>query len=69
MIRPWLVRGEAKVPTLVTFAALFGGVEVLGLKGLLVGPVLMALAIAVLRLYGAEARDRRHPSEHDAART
>jgi predicted PurR-regulated permease PerM len=44
----------------VTFAALFGGVEVLGLKGLLVGPVLMALAIAVLRLYGAEALERRH---------
>jgi len=63
VIRPRLVRGEAKVPSLVTFAALFGGVEVLGLKGLLVGPVLMALAIAVLRLYGAEARVRRHPSD------
>ena len=60
VIRPWLVRGEAKVPTLVTFAALFGGVEVLGLKGLLIGPVLMGLSIAVLRLYGAEAHERRH---------
>jgi predicted PurR-regulated permease PerM len=66
VIRPRLVRGEAKVPTLVTFAALFGGIEVLGLAGLLVGPVLMALAIAVLRLYSAEARERRHPSEHSA---
>ncbi len=64
VIRPRLVRGEAKVPTLVTFAALFGGIEVLGLMGLLVGPVLMALAIAVLRLYGAEARERRHASDH-----
>ena len=60
VIRPRLVRGEAKVPALVTFAALFGGVEALGLQGLLVGPVLMALAIAVLRLYAAEARARRH---------
>jgi predicted PurR-regulated permease PerM len=46
----------------VTFAARFGGVDVLGLKGLLVGPVLMALAIVVLRLYGAHARGRRHPT-------
>jgi predicted PurR-regulated permease PerM len=60
VIRPRLVRGETKVPALVTFAALFGGVEALGLQGLLVGPVVMALAIAVLRLYAAEARARRH---------
>jgi len=59
VIKPWLVRGEAKVPAVVTFAALFGGVEVFGLQGLLIGPVLMALAIAVLRLYAAESRATR----------
>jgi len=63
VIRPRFVRGEAKVPTLVTFAALLGGVEVLGLKGLLIGPVVMALALAVLRLYAAETRERRHRCE------
>jgi predicted PurR-regulated permease PerM len=60
VIRPRLVRGEAKVPSIVTLAALLGGVEVLGLQGLLVGPVLMALALAVLQLYAAETRARRH---------
>lgn len=59
VIRPRLVRGESQVPSLITFAALFGGVEVLGLKGLIVGPVLMALAIAVLRLYASEIGRRR----------
>ncbi len=59
VIRPRLVGGEAKIPSLVTFAALFGGVEVMGLKGLIVGPVVMAVAIAVLRLYASEARTRR----------
>jgi predicted PurR-regulated permease PerM len=54
------VQGEDNVPTLVTFIALFGGIEVFGLKGLILGPVLIALALAVLRLYGAEARSRRH---------
>ena len=59
VIRPRLVRGEGELPALVTFTALFGGVEVFGLKGLIVGPVLMSLAIAVLRLYASEARTRR----------
>jgi len=67
VIRPRLVRGEHKVPSLVTFAALFGGVEVLGLKGLIVGPVVMALAIAVLRLYASETRNRRHLPASPAA--
>jgi predicted PurR-regulated permease PerM len=62
VIRPRLVGGESEVPSLVTFAALFGGVEVFGLKGLIVGPVLMSLAIAVLRLYASETRLRRHIS-------
>ena len=59
IVRPMLVRGESKTPTLVTFAALFGGIEVFGLKGLILGPVLMAIALAVLRLYAEETRERR----------
>ena len=60
VIRPRLVGGESELPSLVTFAALFGGVEVFGLKGLIVGPVLMSIAVAVLRLYATETRLRRH---------
>jgi predicted PurR-regulated permease PerM len=59
VIRPRLVGGAGGVPALATFIALFGGVEALGLKGLVVGPVVMSLAIAVLRLYAEEARQRR----------
>ena len=62
VIRPRLVKGEGAVPSLVTFAALFGGVEVFGLKGLIVGPVVMSLSVAVLRLYASETRERRHIS-------
>jgi len=60
VIRPRLVGGESEVPLPVTFAALFGGVEVFGLKGLIIGPVLMSVAVAVLRLYATETRLRRH---------
>jgi len=53
VLRPRLVGGES-MPTLLTFAALFGGVEAFGLIGLLVGPLLIAIAVAILRLYRAD---------------
>jgi predicted PurR-regulated permease PerM len=59
VIRPRLVGGEAQTPAIVTFAALFGGVEAFGLKGLILGPMLMSLAIAVLRIYAREGAEQR----------
>lgn len=53
LIRPRLVGDEA-MPALQVFLALFGGLEALGLPGLIVGPVIMALAVATLRLYSGE---------------
>ncbi len=59
VIRPQLVGGSGHLPSVLTFASLLGGVQAFGLKGLIVGPVLMSIAIAVLRLYAVEARKRR----------
>jgi predicted PurR-regulated permease PerM len=58
LIRPRLV-GDAAMPALLVFIALFGGLKVLGLPGLIVGPVVMALAVTVLRLYSAEYQHKR----------
>jgi predicted PurR-regulated permease PerM len=58
VIRPRLV-GDSGMPTLLVFIALFGALEVLGLSGLIVGPVIMSLAVAVLRLYSGEEARRR----------
>jgi predicted PurR-regulated permease PerM len=55
VIRPRLV-GEEGMPVILTFLSLFGGLEVMGLPGLIAGPVIMALAVAALRLYAREAR-------------
>jgi predicted PurR-regulated permease PerM len=62
VIRPRLVGSESATPAIVTFSALFGGAEAFGLKGLILGPVLMSLAISVLRLYGHEMELRRKPA-------
>ena len=59
IIRPRLVGGHGEVPALLTFIALFGGLEVFGLIGLILGPVITSLAVALLRIYEQEATIRR----------
>ena len=54
VVRPMLVGGHGHVPTLLTFISLFGGVEVFGLLGLIIGPVIAAVALALLRTYDRE---------------
>jgi len=54
LIRPRLVGSDKNVPVLLTFVSLFGGVEVFGLVGLVLGPVIVTLSIAVLKIYQSE---------------
>jgi predicted PurR-regulated permease PerM len=58
VMRPRLV-GDGDLSFLLTFVALFGGLEVLGVAGLLVGPVVVSVAVVALRLYAHEAEARR----------
>jgi predicted PurR-regulated permease PerM len=62
VLRPRFVGRQAGLPPLAMFVALFGGAASMGLKGLIVGPVLMSLAFAALKLYVEEARRRRSPA-------
>ncbi len=53
VIRPQLV-GRNHVPALFTFIGLFGGVAVFGLIGLILGPMLVSLCLAALKIYDEE---------------
>nr|WP_254691882.1 AI-2E family transporter [Shinella daejeonensis] len=48
-LRPRLVGGPVKLPFLPTFFGLIGGVKTMGFLGLFIGPVLMALLVAIWR--------------------
>ena len=58
-LRPKLVGGPIKLPFLPTFFGLVGGVKTMGFLGLFLGPVLMALLVAIWRewLHEAETTD------------
>jgi len=58
-LRPRLVGGPVKLPFLPTLFGLVGGVQTMGMVGLFVGPVLMALLIAIWREWVRDADQSR----------
>jgi predicted PurR-regulated permease PerM len=55
ILRPILVSSRVHVSTLAVFIGVIGGVSAFGMIGLLIGPVLMALIMTILR-YISEAK-------------
>jgi predicted PurR-regulated permease PerM len=56
LVKPLIVKGRSDVPMLFVLLGVFGGLYALGIIGLLVGPVAMAMLLALIRIY-AEARE------------
>ena len=54
-LRPWLVSGRAEVGTLTVFIGVLGGVAAFGPIGIFLGPLVLALAIALVQV-ALEAR-------------
>jgi predicted PurR-regulated permease PerM len=48
-LRPWLVSGRAEIGALTVFIGVLGGVAAFGPIGLILGPLVLALAIALIR--------------------
>ncbi|MCZ8130227.1 MAG: AI-2E family transporter [Steroidobacteraceae bacterium] len=48
-VRPMLISGRTEVPTLAVFIGVLGGLSAFGLVGLFLGPLIVALALALVR--------------------
>jgi len=51
VIRPWLISGRAEMGGLVIFISVLGGIAVFGMLGVVLGPIVVALAASMLDLY------------------
>jgi predicted PurR-regulated permease PerM len=51
VLRPMLLSGRAQMPTLVIFLSLMGGVSAFGFIGIVLGPLVVATALALLESY------------------
>ncbi len=64
LIRPYLIGGRAKLPTLFVFFALLGGLWSFGPKGAILGPLILAVATALFDFVRDEAQAKKEVSKH-----
>ncbi len=50
-LRPYLISGKTQLHSLFLFFSILGGLNVFGLLGLVLGPILLALCMSILELY------------------
>jgi predicted PurR-regulated permease PerM len=56
ILRPLLIQGRVQMHTLLVFFAVFGGINVFGFLGLIIGPVIVAVTLTLLELLRDEGR-------------
>lgn len=57
-LRPAIIRNQTKLHELLVFFSVLGGLSVFGLIGIVLGPVILAVTLALLRLWSAPAQRR-----------
>jgi predicted PurR-regulated permease PerM len=51
ILKPIIIGGRTKMPILVIFFSVLGGIKLLGLIGLIIGPLVIALFISVIEIF------------------
>lgn len=54
VLKPWIIGDRTKIPTLFLFLGILGGIQAYGVIGVFLGPALLAVIIAFLRIYRDE---------------
>jgi predicted PurR-regulated permease PerM len=56
VLRPYVMSEQVKLPTLLLFFAIFGGVQAFGIMGLFIGPIVLAVTMTLLTMLREEGR-------------
>ncbi len=51
VVRPWLIAGKTSIHTLLLFFSILGGIALFGLLGIVLGPVIAAVMLTLLRIF------------------
>ena len=57
VVRPLVMSGKVKLHTLLIFFSLLGGVRAFGIIGLFIGPIIVSVAMALLKILEDERRE------------
>ncbi len=55
IVRPFVISRETRIPFLLVMFGVIGGVAAFGLVGLFIGPVILAMLVAIWREYLLES--------------
>jgi len=53
VLKPLIIGGRTKMPTIIIFFTVLGGIKVFGLLGLIMGPLVFALFLSVFQIFKA----------------
>jgi predicted PurR-regulated permease PerM len=51
ILKPIIIGGRTKMPVLVIFFSIFGGIKLFGLIGLIMGPLVLALFVSLIEIF------------------
>jgi len=51
VVRPWVLKGRGEMHPLVGLVAIFGGIQMFGILGVFLGPILVAILISLLEIW------------------
>jgi len=51
ILRPLIVKGKTRLPTILIFFSILGGIKLFGLIGFIMGPLILALFISLLEIF------------------
>jgi len=58
ILRPLIIKGKMKMPTVAIFFAILGGIKFFGLIGLILGPLVLALFVSVFDIFRYSEEER-----------
>ena len=63
VVKPLLISRSSRLPFVLTFMGVIGGVLAFGVEGVFIGPVLLALAIRLASRFSAAPRSGQTPGQ------
>jgi predicted PurR-regulated permease PerM len=64
ILRPLIIGSRTKMPTIVIFFSVLGGIKAFGIIGLIMGPLIMAVFVSVFEIF-RHFEDEAHPDLED----
>jgi predicted PurR-regulated permease PerM len=62
LIKPLFIGGRAKLPTFPLLLSIIGGLQAYGFLGVFLGPVVLAILLSFIEIYGEEYREQQTPA-------